>query len=307
MSRNCHPARRHRESTQARLPHPQLPYPIAPIASETLASYLQRLTDKNLLRPSWLSSLARQPEFLTAVTELTGLPQRNLISALPELRSAPLLRQFPYLLGQASDRAGKRHACTRCAAARTGIRAPSVIVFATHEDLICRDHSRWIGSPDLKCVPPQQFQLDSCPDIIAANIKHRELIARWGRGPALSAFNAAVTCLSIWARWPAVVEAPDIKRRWSRLGITEDSIPSDPREIAAWYPTALSIARIIVTARQQISMTPAGNADTIADAVTRVSAAIPGLRPAGAGDPFRRALVADALESDAETETSLRP
>ncbi|SIN58724.1 Uncharacterised protein [Mycobacteroides abscessus subsp. abscessus] len=61
----------------------RLPVPVSPMCSETLNSYLRRVTDQNLLRPGWLSQLSRQPHFVANLVELTGLTERGLVAAAP--------------------------------------------------------------------------------------------------------------------------------------------------------------------------------------------------------------------------------
>lgn len=285
-----------------RRPHQQLPLQVSPMTAETLQSYLQRITDRNLLRPGWLSHLSRQPHFTTMLSELTGLPERNLASALPELRRPRSFEKWPHLAGQVSASAGTRPACAYCVITRTGGDPPVVTVFAAHEHLVCHTHNRWVGSPELKCPSPEQFSLRACRDISAANVKHQRLVNRWGRSFVYASFAAAVTCLSSWSRWPAVIRTPDIEQRWARLGISEDSAPLAPAEVAAWYPNAVSLCEIILSQRRQLLHAGASTKEVIYESVARLQEVIPGFSPSGASDPFRHAIFADLPEPRAEVE-----
>lgn len=264
--------------------------PLSPMTAETLHSYLGRLGERNLLRSSWARDLIYAPDVTGAIAEVTGLPERHLISALPELRTSHLIKQWPYLAGQVSARAGTRPACSHCMAVRIGPGPPRVQVFARHEDLICDRHARWIGSSELKVPVHQQFAIHGCPDITAANRKHRHMINQWGRPAVLNAFHWAAICLTKWARWREVISAPDIAQRWRTLGVTTDSLPCGPEEIAAWYPNAVALAAIIVPLYYR--WTTVSRQEIVADSLTQLQRVIPGIAPSGADDPFRQAIVA---------------
>ena len=137
----------------------RLPVPVSPMCSETLNSYLRRVTDQNLLRPGWLSQLSRQPHFVADLVELTGLTERGLVAALPELRTPHAVKRWPHLVGHVSKRAGIRSACRHCAAAQTQSRSQAVTVFASHEQVLCTVHQQWTGSSALRCDAQQQFSV----------------------------------------------------------------------------------------------------------------------------------------------------
>lgn len=270
--------------------------PLSPMTAETLHSYLGRLSERNLLRFFWARDIMHAPDVTAAISEATGLPARNLMSALPELRTARSITQWPYLVGQVSARAGTRPACSHCATARIGPDAPGVEVFARHEDLICDKHARWIGSSELKVPVHQQFAIHGCPDITAASRRHRQMIKQWGRPAVLSGFHWAAICLTRWARWREVVNAPDIAQRWRTLGVTNDSMPCGPKEIAAWYPNAVALTAIIVPHHHRWPTAPERSRQEIVDdSLTQLQRVIPGIAPSGAGDPFRQAIFATRL------------
>ncbi|WP_131812760.1 hypothetical protein, partial [Mycolicibacterium conceptionense] len=277
------------------------------MTAETLHSYLGRVTDQNLLRPGMLRDLSKGRGFATTLSTLTGYSKRHLVFSLPELRTPASLRAYPQLAGEVSSCAGKRPACQQCVAARLGT-DDCVTVFASHEQLICPTHSRWLGNGSLKCPRPHQFSIAACPEIIAANLQHKRIISRWGRGPTHASFLDAVTCLSRWSRWPVVMTASDIRGRWERLDITDESPPLSPAEIAAWYPNAVSLTRVILAQRREIK-TARGMTRNIATAsVERLRReVVEGLATSGAFDPYRYAITSDRIEPDSEVEAPAPP
>lgn len=287
----------------ARRARQRLPLPVSPMSSETLSSYLRRVTDRNLLRPGWLSQLSRQPHFAADLIELTGLTERGLVTALPELRTPQALERWPHLVGHVSKQAGTRSACTHCATARTRSRAQATTVFASHEQVLCTVHQQWTGSSELQCAPHQQFSIRTCPDIAVAHREHLRLIRRWGRGPTYSCFTAAVTCFSMWSGWPAVSRAPDIQQRRERLDVPDGSPPMTPRQVATWYPSAVALTDIIVSLRHEDQKRERSMAaDVVAKGLVQLRNVVPGLSPSGASDPFRQALLAELHTPPSEVE-----
>lgn len=282
----------------------RLPLLVPPIASETLDSYLARITDRNLLRPGWLPQLSRSPHFLADLTELTGLTERALVSALPELRTPKTLVRWPHLAGQVSKRAGMRPACTHCVGARTGGHAPGVTVFASHDNVLCPVHQRWTGSPELNCASHEQFSIRACSEIAVANLKHRRLINQCGRDTTYSCFTAAVTCFSTWSGWPAISRVPDIKQRKKQLGIRDETHPLTPRQIAAWYPNTVALTEIIIALRHKIETRRSSKAAAVAQGLAQLENLVPGLSPSGASDPFRRAILTELHTPPSEVEVT---
>lgn len=280
--------------------------PVKPMPSETLHSYLYRLTEGNHLFPAWLPSLARNPGFLAKLAVLTDYSHHQLVAMLPELRSPFHMRCWPHLIGEPSAHASTRAPCSHCAAARIGTTDTAVTVFAKHEQLICHRHQRWLGNYQVKCAFQEQFSVASCPEVAIANRRHERLIARWGRGPTRASFEDAIECMKTWARWIPVVADPEVKRRWTLLGITEATPPHQPREIAALYPDTVALTELILTLRRRISHAHRITAEIGADSIRLLSATVTaGLTPRGAGDPFRRALMAVRSESTSEAEIFL--
>lgn len=279
--------------------------PVKPMPAETLNSYLQRLTEGNHLLPGWLPTLAKKPGFLLKLTVLTGYSDHQLVAMLPELRSPFHLRHWPHLVGQPSACAGTRAPCGHCQAARLGSTNAAVSVFSTHEQVICHRHQRWVGTHHIKCTIHEQFSIASCPEIAIANNHHTLLIGRWGRGPTRAAFDDAIQCMMTWSRWPTVVADPDIQRRWRLFGVTEDTPPLRPREMAALYPNAVALTELILTLRHRISRARRMTAKIATTSVELLSTTvIAGLTPGGAGDPFRQALTDVRPEPATEAESS---
>lgn len=299
-----HTERQTPETLSARRCRRPLPLAVSPIEAETLKSYLQRVTESNLLRPEWLSKLSRKCRFVRELVEITGFSERALVSALPELRTPQTIKDWPHLVGLVSKRAGVRSACVHCIAARTSARnrRPAITVFASHEQLVCPTHQRWVGSSNLKCSANKQFSLGHCPDITHANRAHRSLIRRWGRGPTYSCFIAALVCFHTWSDWPVVRRAPDICRRRAALGISDDEPPLTARQIAAWYPNAVDLAEIIMAARHELVGSQYGFANVLAEGLTQLQSVVPGLSPSGAADPFRYAILAELEWPPTEVE-----
>jgi hypothetical protein len=278
----------------------QLSISIRPFTAETISSYLGRISDRNLLRASATARIAKSPQRLQVLAAMTGLGEQHLVSALPELRSLEALQTWPHLLGEVSAAAGARSACTSCVSARSS--GEKVTVFAKHEDLICPTHRRWLGSQELKCGSDEQFLLRDCVEVAAANVRHKLLISRWGRGQVRACFYDAMGCMTRWARWPLLIYSEPIRRRWRALGITEDDRPLLPREVASLYPNAVALTELILQQRKEIAeagrltplITHRGRAVLLRDIV--------GFSTDGAWDNFHIALLADRPEPDNEVE-----
>ncbi len=278
--------------------------PVKPMPAETLHSYLYRLTEDNHLHPGWLPRLAKKPGLLRKLAVLTGYSDHQLVSMLPELRSPFHLRHWPHLIGEASARASTRAPCGHCQTARLGTTQATVSVFATHEQVICHRHQRWIGTHHIKCTIHEQFSIAACPEITSANRHHKRLITRWGRGPTRASFDDAIQCMMTWSRWPAVLADPHIRRRWELLGVTEDTPPLRPPEMAALYPTIVELTELIMTQRHRIAAAGRMTADIAVRSVELLTTTvIPGLKPCGAGDPFRQALTEIRTEPATEAES----
>lgn len=283
----------------------RLPVPLSPMKSETLKSYLRRLTDQNLLRPGWLPRLARHRHFVADLVELTGFTERGLVAALPELRTPQAVERWPHLVGHVSKRASTRSACTHCAAAKTHGRTEVVTVFASHEQVICTAHQQWTGSSALRFPVQEQFSVRNCVDVSDAHREHLLLIRRWGRGPVYSCFFAAIRCFTQWSHWPAVSRAPSIQRRRERLDIPDDTPPMIARQAAAWYPSAVALTDLIISLRHDFAKEGRSSAAKIvAMSHIRLRSIFPDLSPSGASDHFRQAILGELDTPPDEVEVA---
>lgn len=273
----------------------RLPRPVAPVAAETLFSYLSRLEKANYLAPSTLQRQICGPNDLSMLSQLSGYPEIHLFSALPGLQTNRLIRTWPHLQGAVSARAGVRPACIVCAIRKTAAPEQRVDVHASHEQVLCCKHRRWVGADSLKCGWEEQFSVAACPEVLKANAKHRKLIAAWGLGAVLTAFRDSIVCLSTWSRWPVTRRDPAIARRWTALGVTEDMRPKSPRETAAWYPNAVELAALILEQARDVDAAGGMTAKIAACGAARLSSQIiDGLVTGGAGDPYRQAILNNA-------------
>ena len=278
----------------------QLSISVRPFTGETVSSYLSRISERNLLRASATARIAKSPQLLQILAAMTGLAEQNLVSALPELRPSDAVHVWPHLLGEVSAAAGTRPACTPCVSARSS--GEKVTVFARHEDLICPTHRRWLGSHELKCGCEEQFLLLDCVEVAAANVRHKLLISRWGRGPARACFYDAMNCMTRWARWPLLIYSEPIRRRWHALGVSEDDRPLLPKEVASLYPNAIALTELILQQRKEIA-----EAGRLTPLITHrgrtiLRRDIVGFSTDGAWDNFHQAILADRPEPDNEVE-----
>ncbi|MDV7246268.1 MULTISPECIES: TniQ family protein [Rhodococcus] len=193
-----------------------LPRRVVPFPSEQLSSYLHRLSEANGLPGSEFDKHITHvaiPDRET-VHDLTGLPERTLIFALPELRAPDDLATYRALLGRPMT-VGSSHYCPSCAGMHG--RARPVRVWATHEQVLCRRHRIWTGGPVLTGEnrgPP--IGIASLPDVLAAHRRHQRLIVRFGREQVRHAFEDASYLVHEWhtrLAWPFRA----IHARWAVL------------------------------------------------------------------------------------------
>ena len=164
-------------------PPQSLPIRIAPLAGETIVSYLGRLAAGNHVPLSLI--LAHLPSWFTARTithdDLSGADRIEpagieCLAALTGLTTASLLHALPaFGLGH-RDRTGRSpvraiHACHRCAA-RHGRTDPIPIHLPAHQRL-CRRHRIWLGGA---C----QIDLATAPQVVHAHRKAARLAHRYG-------------------------------------------------------------------------------------------------------------------------------
>jgi hypothetical protein len=228
------PIWRHRQS---------LPIRVAPIAGETIASYLERLAAANHLPVCPL--LAHLPSWFTARTvthdDRSGTARADTadtehLAALSGLSTSTLLHALPaFGFGPHHGRSPVRatHACRRCAA-RHRHTEPVPVHLPAHQRL-CARHWIWLGSTT-------QIDLAATPEIIHAHRRAARLAHRY-TAPRL--LLAEVTARQQIIATRRDDEYPDLgQRRITAL------VSSDPRLVfdhpdlieAATYPETISNA-----------------------------------------------------------------
>jgi TniQ len=178
----CHPASMSGYSPPDAVRNPQpspLPVPAAPVAGETLASFLGRLAAANRtspdalldILPPWFRVKARwhddrwQPGQLTPGTD-DAASQLAAISGttVPAIRNA-----LPAFGARSGQPARALTACRRCTAARR-IQQPVPVHLPAHHQ-ICLRHGIWLPGAGMP-----QFSVGACPDIVRAERQARRLL-----------------------------------------------------------------------------------------------------------------------------------
>lgn len=179
---DCHPASMSGYSplSPGRSPQPfPLPKPAAPVAGETLTSFLSRLaavnrtSPENLLDnlPHWFRVKARwhddrwQPASLIPLAD-TAAARLAVISGST---AAAIKAALPAFGGKRSRPLRAAVACRLCTAAR-GIQQPVPVHLPAHQQL-CIRHGTWLPGPETP-----QFSVRCCPDILDAERQARRLL-----------------------------------------------------------------------------------------------------------------------------------
>jgi hypothetical protein len=181
---SCHPASMSGYSPPdaARSPQPSpLPVPAAPVAGETLASFLGRLAAVNRttpeallgILPPWFRIKARWHDDRWQPGQLTPRADDAAIRlAVISGTTAQAVRNALPAFGSLSSRPARAvTACHRCAAARR-IQQPVPVHLPAHHQ-VCLRHGTWLsmtGTP--------QFSVSGCPDIMNAERQARRLLRR---------------------------------------------------------------------------------------------------------------------------------
>lgn len=232
---------------------PVLPRPVAPVAGETLVSYLTRLAHANHLTvaevlavlPSWFSTkinnrddraqhhmlVPATAEALRALAHLAGTKATSIAQALPA---------FGMTVAPSPSRPAA--ACHRCLA-RRGIQQPVPVHLPTH-DKVCTHHGIWLANTD-----QSQVDVSACPEIITAQHRANRLLRRYTPQQLALAYQTAVKAVPAWPASPAA-----IPHHWrhrllilqttnNHRGIpTDDDVYTD----AAIYPDATVLAKQIL-------------------------------------------------------------
>jgi hypothetical protein len=243
---DCHPASMSGYSplAAARSPQPSpLPVPAAPVAGETLASFIGRLAAVNRTNPEVLLEIL--PPWFRVKTRWHDdrwqpghlMPWAGAAAARLALISgttAPAIRNALPAFGTRPGPARAAAACRRCTATR-GIRQPVPVHLPAHHQ-VCLSHGIWLsgaGTP--------QFSVSECPDVMAAERQARRLLRRCTIEQLIHARIQA-------AQPPGSPAQPGSQTAWKRRMhalITSNPrtvIESCPQELftAAGYPETVS-------------------------------------------------------------------
>ena len=251
---DCHPASMSGYSPPAAPRNPQpspLPVPAAPVAGETLASFLGRLAVVNRTTPDalletlppWFRVKTRwhddrwQPGQLTPWTE-DAAARLAMISGTDTAAIRNALPAFGAGSGQPA-RAGT--ACRRCTAAHR-VQQPVPVHLPAHHR-VCLRHGIWLsgqGTP--------QFSVSECPGVIAAEHRARRLLRHCTVEQLIRA--------SIRATEPTATAQPSFRPAWKQR--MQALIMSNPRVVIEQCPaeliTAASYPDTITTAASMIAM-----------------------------------------------------
>lgn len=166
-----------------------LPRPVPPFRDETTTSFVRRLAEANRLDPAALRAHLAQhtrknaPVPLGRLAAVTGMPPRALAYAMPQLCGPEELAGL-HVADRPRARSGWAFiACRHCTASH--VCARPVTRWATHDDVVCRQHRRWISED------AEQPDLSRQPEILDAHRRHRWLIRRHGRHAVMRAFRDA--------------------------------------------------------------------------------------------------------------------
>jgi TniQ len=222
-----------------------LPRLVRPIRDETIDSYLLRVGNANHLHPMELHSMITgepgsytpKPSPIPAhrLAQLTGIPARILVLALPEL--AQVADEPLPLAGR--PRPGittTRPACMRCIRGRTAPPWGAPRVWSLHEDaILCIRHRCLRGQPP--------YALTTMPETIRANQRHRRLIRRYGRTAVRIAFGDAARITTEHSH-----ALPGFGRRMEILCGPEWSVMRDDlRHLVSTYPETVELTRLFVS------------------------------------------------------------
>ena len=226
---------------------PVLPQRVAPIAGETLSSYLARVAQANHLTvtevlavlPTWFSTKTnnlddRAQHHMLAPTATQALQK---LAHLTSTTPVGLARALPaFGAGEGPVRATT--ACHRCTA-RRGVRQPVPVHLPIHHK-VCTRHGIWLsdlGEPHL--------DLSICPEIAIAQHRANRLLHRLTPQQLALAHRTAAEAVPLWPASPAAVPR---HWRYRLLALqTHNHHRGIPTELdtythAALYPDAIELA-----------------------------------------------------------------
>jgi hypothetical protein len=238
--RTCRPRQTRRPPP--RQSPPQLPFRVAPLAGETISSYLARLAAASHLPlgditgclPPWFASRATacddlnstnlaRPGDAARLAALTGISENALRHALPALNLA---------FGRPRPPVRAARACQRCAA-RHGQHDPVPVHYPAHQRT-CPQHRVWLGRA-------AHFDIAALPEITAAARKASQLARRHG---------ITMLVLAEAAARQNTITDPEARRRAAALALSVPGLnPGHPDTAeAAAYPETIKTAAAILHA-----------------------------------------------------------
>jgi hypothetical protein len=221
-----------------------LPIRVAPIAGQTIASYLERLAVANHLPvgfvlahlPSWFTARCVAHDDLAGVVRADTADAESL-AVLSGLSATALLQALPaFGFGLPHGRRPVRatHACRRCTA-RHGQTGPVPVHLPAHQR-VCGRHRIWLGSTT-------QIDVTAVPEILHA---HRRAVRLTHRHTAPRLMLAEVTARQqIIAARRDDDERPDlVQRRVTALASSDRHLVIDNPDLieAATYPETINSA-----------------------------------------------------------------
>jgi hypothetical protein len=226
---DCYQARISGYAPLAAARHPQpfpLPVPAAPVAGETLTSFLSRLAEANRTSPGTLLGIL-PPWFRVKIrwhddrwqheqlAPWTG-DAATTLAVISGSSTAGIKNRLPAFGGQPGQPVRAVTACRLCTAAR-GIREPVPVHLPAHHQ-VCLRHVIWLSGPGTP-----QFSVRGCPDILSAELQARRLLRR----------------CTIEQLIYSKIQAPrnQADHAWKRR--TTALIESNPRAVAESSPQAL--------------------------------------------------------------------
>ncbi len=205
--------------TRPRRPSP-LPRPAAPVAGETLASFLGRLAAANRTSPAALLEIL-PPWFRVKTRWHDDRWQHDQLAPWADDAAARLAVISGSTAAAIAQPARAATACRLCTAAR-GIRQPVPVHLPAHHQ-VCLAHGIWLSGPGTP-----QLSVSGCPDILAAERQARRL-----------ARQSTIEQL-IYAQVQAAAGQPGPERAWKHRTVT--LIESNPRPVTESSPQAMFLA-----------------------------------------------------------------
>jgi hypothetical protein len=210
-----------------------LPFRTAPLAGETIASYLARAAASSSLHPdaitgclpAWFAARAAACDDLASA----GHPQPadiGHLAALTGTSGTVLRRALPALAGGERPPVRATSACRRCAAA-AGQRGPVPVHVPAHRRT-CRKHRTWLGNA-------VQIDITGIPEITAASGKASRLAREYGVTRLVLAETTARQ---------NVTSGPEAGKRATALALASPELdPEHPDTAeAAAYPDIIKVA-----------------------------------------------------------------